>query len=94
MKDASTLAIAPRTSSGGISFIALWTLYTLTFRQHLHGRRWIVMGVLFLLPPALKQAADRARGRTGRTQAEVLEEIAGRGFGHRVLSIRKSGASE
>jgi ABC-2 type transport system permease protein len=53
MNDASNAAIAPRASSSGFSLIALWTLYTLTFRQHLHGRRWIVMAVMFLLPPAL-----------------------------------------
>jgi ABC-2 type transport system permease protein len=62
MKDASAVAKAPPNSpapiarpgpSGGISFIALWTLYALTFRQHLHGRRWIVMAILFLLPAAL-----------------------------------------
>jgi ABC-2 type transport system permease protein len=53
MKEAPAIAIQPRGSSSGFSLIALWTLYTLTFRQHLHGRRWMVMGVLFLLPPAL-----------------------------------------
>lgn len=35
------------------SLIAIWTLYVLTFRQHLHGRRWLVMAVLFSLPAAL-----------------------------------------
>ncbi len=30
-----------------------WTLYTLTLRQHLHGKRWLVMGALFLLPASL-----------------------------------------
>ncbi len=39
--------------SGAFSLVALWTLYVLTFRQHLHGRRWIVIGVLFLLPVGL-----------------------------------------
>ena len=38
-------------SSSRIS--ALWTLYLLTLRQHLHGRRWLIMGVLFLFPPGL-----------------------------------------
>src|SRR5580765_7643623 len=32
---------------------ALWTLYTLTLRQHLNGRRWMICAVLFLLPSAL-----------------------------------------
>jgi ABC-2 type transport system permease protein len=33
--------------------VSLWTLYTLTLRQHLHGKRWIVMVALFLLPAAV-----------------------------------------
>jgi len=37
----------------GISLASLWTLYALAFRQHMHGRRWMVMGVLFLLPAGL-----------------------------------------
>jgi len=58
MKDVATLESSHSASpghraTGGFSWIALWTLYTLTFRQHMHGRRWIVMGVLFLLPPGL-----------------------------------------
>lgn len=36
-----------------LSLSALWTLYTLTLRQHRHGKRWIVMAVLMLLPAAL-----------------------------------------
>jgi ABC-2 type transport system permease protein len=32
---------------------AWWALYTFTLRQHLHGRRWIIMAVLFLLPACL-----------------------------------------
>src|SRR6476646_2813788 len=32
---------------------ALWTLYELTLRQHLRGKRWMVMGGLFLLPVGL-----------------------------------------
>lgn len=39
---------------GGRSMLAaLWALYVLTLRQHLHGRRWIVTAVLFLLPAGL-----------------------------------------
>jgi ABC-2 type transport system permease protein len=38
---------------GGINLASLWTLYALTFRQHMHGRRWMVMGILFLLPAGL-----------------------------------------
>jgi ABC-2 type transport system permease protein len=32
---------------------ALWTLFTLTLRQFLHGRRMLVLGALALLPAAL-----------------------------------------
>jgi ABC-2 type transport system permease protein len=35
------------------SRIACWTLYVLTLRQHLHGRRWIAAALLFLLPAGL-----------------------------------------
>ena len=38
---------------GGSVLAALWALYVLTLRQHLHGRRWIVTAVLFLLPAGL-----------------------------------------
>jgi len=33
--------------------VPLWALYTLTLRQHLHGKRWLVVGALFLLPAVL-----------------------------------------
>jgi ABC-2 type transport system permease protein len=29
---------------------AFWTLYTLTLRQYAHGKRWLVLAILFLLP--------------------------------------------
>jgi ABC-2 type transport system permease protein len=45
---------APRPHpAGGLTLVPLWALFVLTLRQHLHGRRWIVMGVLFLLPAGL-----------------------------------------
>jgi ABC-2 type transport system permease protein len=43
----------PRMSAETSRLTSLWTLYVLTFRQHLHGRRWMVMGLLFLLPVIL-----------------------------------------
>jgi ABC-2 type transport system permease protein len=43
----------PRARSATSVLSSLWTLYALTFRQHMHGRRWMVMGVLFLLPVVL-----------------------------------------
>ena len=52
-----TSALGPASESGrsfGASYLgALATLYALTVRQHLHGKRWVVMGVLFLLPAGL-----------------------------------------
>lgn len=36
-----------------IALTALWSLYVLTLRQYSHGRRWIVITALFLLPSAL-----------------------------------------
>lgn len=39
--------------AGGVNLTVLWTLYTLTLRQYLHGKRWMVMGALFFLPAGL-----------------------------------------
>ena len=39
--------------SSGLNLTGLWTLYALTLRQHLHGKRWMIMALLFLLPAAL-----------------------------------------
>jgi ABC-2 type transport system permease protein len=38
---------------GGFGLTNLWALYALTIRQHLHGKRWMVMTALFLLPAVL-----------------------------------------
>ncbi len=48
----------PPTSRSSQSFFktacsGLATLYALTVRQHLHGRRWMVIGALFSLPAGL-----------------------------------------
>jgi ABC-2 type transport system permease protein len=32
---------------------AYWTLYCLTLRQHLHGKRWIVVSLLFAVPAGM-----------------------------------------
>src|ERR1051326_110342 len=45
-------AATPR-ASAGISLSSLTTLYVLTLRQYLHGKRWMVMALLFMLPAAL-----------------------------------------
>jgi ABC-2 type transport system permease protein len=49
---AGATAARPRPSAR-LSLSPVWALYVLTLRQHLHGRRWIVMAVLFLLPAGL-----------------------------------------
>jgi ABC-2 type transport system permease protein len=46
-------AVRERRAGGGFSLRALWALYVLTLRQHLHGRRWMVSAALFLLPAGL-----------------------------------------
>src|SRR5260370_24980906 len=46
-------APAVRAPLGGFSATALGALYTLTLRQHLHGKRWLVLGALFLTPALL-----------------------------------------
>jgi ABC-2 type transport system permease protein len=38
-----------RTSRAG----TYWTLYLLTLRQHLHGRRWMAAALLFLIPAGM-----------------------------------------
>src|SRR5436190_950872 len=40
-------------SAGGLDLTSLWTLYVLSIRQHLRGKRWIVATLLFLLPSVL-----------------------------------------
>ncbi|HLW64487.1 MAG TPA: ABC transporter permease [Gemmataceae bacterium] len=57
MKPASQLSDSPAVhrcaSAGGFGLAALWSLYVLTFRQHMHGKRWLIMAALFLLPAGL-----------------------------------------
>ena len=48
----STATAEPRSASGSL-VSALGALFTLTVRQHTHGRRLLVLGVLFLLPCVL-----------------------------------------
>jgi ABC-2 type transport system permease protein len=54
----------------GSRFRAYWTLYTLTLRQHLHGKRWLAVGALFLLPASL---AVLIRGTTADVPSIALE---------------------
>ena len=55
MTSAPSLATAGRFNSVSIGarLRACWTLYRLTLRQHFHGRRWLVVAALFLLPVGL-----------------------------------------
>jgi ABC-2 type transport system permease protein len=48
---AAVSALQPRTS--GLELSALWTLFTLTLRQFVRGKRMIVLSVLALLPAGL-----------------------------------------
>jgi ABC-2 type transport system permease protein len=50
---AQKAASPPRPRSGGFGLAAMTALYTLTLRQHFHGKRWWVLGVLFLTPALL-----------------------------------------
>ena len=52
--DDRTLAdVGKRAPLDGSSVSALWALFGLTIRQYLHGKRWMVVSALFLLPAAL-----------------------------------------
>jgi ABC-2 type transport system permease protein len=57
MNSSAVAAHAPQSSAQrldrGFSVGALWALYTLTLRQHRHGKRWMVMALLMLLPVGL-----------------------------------------
>jgi ABC-2 type transport system permease protein len=49
-----------------------WTLYVLTLRQHLHGRRWMAVAILFLVPVGL---AILIRATTVNTPSVLLEFV-------------------
>src|SRR5205823_12306572 len=55
MKSAIAVLPAPAEAParGGFDLAALWALFVLTLRQHLRGRRLLVLSLLFLLPTAL-----------------------------------------
>ena len=46
-------AVPQRRVAGESRLVAMWALYGLTIRQHLHGKRWMVMSVLLALPAIL-----------------------------------------
>lgn len=62
----TSAAATPRTSLTS----ACWTLYALTLRQHLHGRRWIAVALVFLLPAGL---AVLIRGTGAPVPSRFLE---------------------
>jgi ABC-2 type transport system permease protein len=57
---------------GGFRLAALGALYGLTLRQHLHGKRWLVLGALFLTPALL---AGALRALTPEVPSIVLEFV-------------------
>lgn len=56
----------------GVSLSALFTLFTLTLRQHARGLRLVLLGLLFLLPALL---AVLVRFTNPNVPAEHLEEV-------------------
>ncbi len=71
MANATLPAAAATRRAPRISWLsAFWALYTLTLRQHLHGKRWLVMALLFLLPVGL---AAVVRLTAPNVPPEVLE---------------------
>jgi ABC-2 type transport system permease protein len=53
MTVAPSPSAVPRHKLGASRWQSYWTLYKLALRQHLHGKRWMVMTALFLLPVGL-----------------------------------------
>jgi ABC-2 type transport system permease protein len=52
--DTARRSPAGRGPAAGVSVISTyWTLYLLSLRQHLYGKRWLVMALLFLVPAGL-----------------------------------------
>ena len=58
--------------AGGLSLVALWALFVLTIRQHLNGRRWMVMAALFLLPAGLAVLVRATATNVPSTVVEFL----------------------
>jgi ABC-2 type transport system permease protein len=64
-KSSDILANAEPTAAGApVSRLGTcWSLYLLTLRQHLHGRRWMALVLLFLLPAGLAILIQSTRAR-------------------------------
>ncbi len=69
----SDVDIRPTTRrSSGVNLTVLWSLYVLTVRQFLHGKRWMVIGILFLLPAGLAVLVRLMDPRVPSTLLEFL----------------------
>jgi ABC-2 type transport system permease protein len=68
--EAQQLSSGQGRSRFGIMVSALWALYVLTLRQYSHGKRWMVVTALFLVPSLL---AILIRATTSHFQAVRLE---------------------
>jgi ABC-2 type transport system permease protein len=80
------MSVAPTTSSStivsehasqprqsrGVNLRSLWALYTFTLRQHRHGKRWMVMAVLMLLPAGLSILARATAQSVPSAKLEFL----------------------
>ncbi len=67
-----TADLQHRTPAGGFGLTALGALYTLTLRQHVHGRRWLVLGGLFLLPALLAALVRATAPNVQQVEQEFL----------------------
>jgi ABC-2 type transport system permease protein len=70
--DAGTMSVAARHVSQRSHFGPLWALYLLTLRQYLRGKRWLVVGLLFLIPAGI---AVLVRTTSGEVPPIALEFI-------------------
>jgi ABC-2 type transport system permease protein len=57
---------------GGLNLTGLAALYVLTLRQHMHGKRWMIMALLFLLPAALALVVRMTASEMLPIQVEFL----------------------
>src|SRR3954468_12491308 len=62
----------PRTGLGVSRLRSCLTLYQLTLRQYLHGRRWLALTLLFLLPAGLTLLIRMSRAQVPNTFLEFV----------------------
>ncbi|MGA2230859.1 MAG: ABC transporter permease, partial [Tepidisphaeraceae bacterium] len=72
----TTTALHPASVSSppraGSLITSLWTLYALALRQYLHGKRWIVLCALALLPAGLAVLVRNTRDGIPHTAVEFI----------------------